>query len=106
MDRTGVTIAARIRLLSAAEGGKTRPVRGSWRPNHNFSGPDNRETVIGSVNLAESGEAHPGETVVARVRFLDQPGLEEMLHPGREWRIQEGARLVGVGTVLAVLPDA
>jgi elongation factor Tu len=106
MDHSSIVTMARIRLLSPAEGGKTRPVSGRWLPNHNFSGPDGSETVIGIVDLTGHDEVRPGESVDAQVQFLGQPGLREMLRPGREWRIQEGRRLVGVGTVLAVLPSA
>jgi len=31
------------------------------------------------------------------------PGLEGQIYPGREWRIQEGHRLVGKGRIMEVL---
>jgi elongation factor Tu len=94
-------VRARIRLLATAEGGKTVPIRGSYRPNHNFFGPENRNMAVGLIDLADGETLNPGENRVLDIIFLTWPGSE--LYPGREWRIQEGAQLVGTGQVVEVL---
>jgi elongation factor Tu len=104
MNDRYVSVTARIRLLSAAEGGRTAPLRrGSYRPNHNFFGPDDRTMTVGFIDLPDGTELEPGGTIDVPMTFWNWPGLEGKIYPGREWRIQEGAKLVGVGTVLEVL---
>jgi translation elongation factor EF-Tu-like GTPase len=104
MNDKGILVRANIRLLPIAESGRTAPIRGSYRPNHNFFGPDNRNMTIGFIDLPNGQELHPGESIELPIRFWNWPGLEGQIYPGREWRIQEGVKLVGIGTVLEVLP--
>jgi translation elongation factor EF-Tu-like GTPase len=99
-----ITIKANIRLLPSAESGRTTPIRGSYRPNHNFFGPDDRNMTIGFIDLPSGTELYPGESVELTITFLVWPGLHDQIYPGREWRIQEGANLVGIGTVLEIRP--
>ena len=98
-----LTVQAEIRLLPTAEGGRASPVRGSYRPNHNFFGPNGREMTIGAIDLPEGIELHPGQSIELPITFWWWPGLEGQIYPGREWRIQEGHRLVGNGKVMKVL---
>jgi hypothetical protein len=60
--------------------------------------------TIGFIELPEGKELHPGESIELPVLFWKWPGIDEQIFPGREWRIQEGPKLVGMGTVLEVLP--
>lgn len=98
-----IRVRARIALLPSAISGRTIPVRGSYRPNHNLGAPDDRKMDIAFIEFAEGEMLNPGETIEREIIFWDRPGLSAALIVGREWRIQEGARLVGVGTVLEVL---
>lgn len=100
---SNVTIKAEVRLLSASESGRLGPIRGSYRPNHNFFGPDDRNMTVGLIDLPDGSELHPGQSMEATITFLGWPGLSDQLYQGREWRIQEGARLVGFGRVIEVL---
>ncbi|CAN5247835.1 hypothetical protein BH09PSE1_BH09PSE1_26790 [soil metagenome] len=104
-DDVGVIkVIASIRLLTAAEGGRTTPLQGgSYRPNHNFFEPDDREMTIGFIELPEGAQIPPGETFETALSFWRWDGLEGQIYPGREWRIQEGWKLVGFGTVLKLL---
>jgi len=106
MNNQGITVRANIRLLPAAESGRTAPIRGSYRPNHNFFGPDDRNMTVGTIDLPNGTELHPGESIELPIIFGNWPGLDGQIYPGREWRIQEGTRLIGIGTVLEVLPNA
>lgn len=104
MKAQWIPVTARIRLLSAAEGGRTAPLRGgSYRPNHNFFGPDDRTMTVGFIDLPDGTELEPGGTIDVPISFWYWPGLDGQIYPGREWRIQEGAKLVGIGTILEVL---
>src|SRR5262245_8780945 len=100
---SNIRVRARISLLPTHESGRTVPVRASYRPNHNFGTPDNREMDIGFIEFGQGELLHPGESIEREITFWSRPGLEDVLVPGREWRIQEGPRLVGIGTVLEVL---
>lgn len=98
-----VRVRARIRLLSSEGGGRSGPVHGSYRPKHNFGGPDNREMDVGFIQFGENVSLRPGEAMDLEITFLARPGLSDVLVRGREWRIQEGLQLVGVGTILEIL---
>ena len=98
-----VTVRAEVRLLPTSEGGRTVSIRGSYRPNHNFLGPEDREMTVGCIDLPEGSELLPGQSAEVTITFLGWPGLTGLVHPGREWRIQEGSRLVGIGRVIEVL---
>lgn len=51
MDEEGIAVRADIRLLPTSEGGRTSAIRGSYRPNHNFFGADDREMTIGFIEM-------------------------------------------------------
>ena len=103
MHVEGISVSANVRLLPTSEGGRTSSVRGSYRPNHNFCGPDNRNMTVGFIDLPEGTELHPGESMDLQITFWNWAGLSEQIYPGQEWRIQEGAKLVGIGTIIEVL---
>jgi translation elongation factor EF-Tu-like GTPase len=101
-----VWVRAEIRLLSPAEGGRDAPIKGSFRPNHNFSGPDNSDMAVGLVTIPDQVLLSPGERAEATVTFLTSAELARQIRPGKRWRIQEGRKLIGEGTILEVLPAA
>ncbi|MEQ1673413.1 MAG: hypothetical protein ABL893_21410 [Hyphomicrobium sp.] len=103
MNEESILVMARIRLLPAADGGRKTPIRGSYRPNHNFFEPDNRNMTMGLVDLPEGTELSPGGSLDVPIMFCNWPGLHDQLYPGRQWRIQEGPKLVGFGTIIEVL---
>jgi hypothetical protein len=59
--------------------------------------------TIGFIELPEGVELHPGSTIDVSLDLWWWPKLAGELYPGREWRIQEGAQLVGFGRVLEML---
>ena len=103
MPDDSILIKADIRLLSSTEGGRDKPIRGSYRPNHNFFGPNDRVMTTGFINLPDGKILNPGESIEIEIQFWKWPGLDGQIYRGRQWRIQEGAKLVGIGTVLDVL---
>jgi len=104
MDDQAIRVRANIRLLPTSEGGRASAIKGSYRPNHNFFGPGDREMTIGFIELPEGTELHPGGSIDLPITFWKWHRLEGEIYQGREWLIQEGAKLVGIGTVLEVLP--
>ena len=58
---------------------------------------------MGSIELAEGESVQPGETIVRDLILVVLPELAAEMAVGREWRIQEGAKLVAIGTVLEAL---
>ena len=102
-DGPPIDVIADVRFLSTEEGGKTCSVRAKYRPNHNFGWPDDRVFYIGQIEFAAGDEVSPGESRRVSIRFLSGAGLKELLVPGREWRIQEGIKLVALARVVEVL---
>ncbi len=102
MTESGFSVRANIRLLSTSESGRMVPIQNSYRPNHNFFGPDNREMAIGIINFPPGVALYPGESIDMEMTFLPWERLEGEIYPGRQWRIQEAMWLVGIGTILSV----
>ena len=105
MTGENIRLRARIQLLPASEGGRRSPIHGgaSYRPNHNFFGPDNREMAVGFIEMPPGTILHPGEAIDLDMTFLHWPWLPSELHPGREWLIQEGGQVVGFGRILRIV---
>ena len=105
MARDHVRVKARIRFLSTEEGGRSTPLQGggSYRPNHNFFRPDDRDMCMGFIELADGEQVAPGDTIEKDLTLTAFPAVEPEIIEGRDWRIQEGGRLVAVGTILKVL---
>ncbi|MEW5351805.1 elongation factor Tu [Streptomyces sp. 16-176A] len=85
---------ARVYVLSAREGGRTRPVATGYRPQFYIRTAD----VVGDVDLGETAVARPGDTVTMTVEL----GRDVPLEPGLGFAVREGARTVGAGTVTTV----
>ena len=100
---TGIRVLAKICLLSEAEGGRSTPLNGWYGPNHNFGSVGDREMDTGFIEFPEGVTPSPGACVDVELTFWNRPGLDQVVVPGRRWRIQEGKRLVGFGTVLAIV---
>lgn len=105
MSRDFVHVIAEVRLLPTNEGGKTVPICGSYRPNHNFFGMDDASMTAGFIELPEGLAVNPGETITVPIALWWWPGLAGQIYVGREWRIQEGPHLVGFGRVIEVHDD-
>jgi len=64
-----IEVVASVTLLATNDGGRTGPIRGSYRPNHNFFGPDNREMTIGFIDLPDGVELLPGQSIETPICF-------------------------------------
>ncbi|WP_202988262.1 MULTISPECIES: hypothetical protein [Sphingopyxis] len=105
MTEDRVRLRASIQFLSMEEGGRSSPLLGggSYRPNHNFFGPDDREMCMGFIELPEGQQVAPNDTIQTEMTLRIYPTVKPEISVGRQWRIQEGARLVAVGTILEIL---
>ena len=98
---SGVRVNARIELLSSSEGGRNTAIVGSYRPNHNFGDAEGREMMTGFLEFSE--HFNPGEMREITFTLYGDLDQEKFVAPGRRWRIQEGPKLVGFGTILELL---
>ncbi|MBX6768284.1 MAG: elongation factor Tu [Actinomadura rubrobrunea] len=89
---------ARVRVLTAEEGGRSRPFFHGYRPQFHFRTTD----VVGGVDLGGEGAmAMPGDTVEMAVELGKPVALAE----GLGFAIREGGRTVGAGTVIALVDE-
>jgi hypothetical protein len=96
-----VRVRARIELLPLERSPGHEYYASGIMPNHFFPGLDG--ATIGRVEF-EGRETLPfGETCDAFISFL-WPVNWPPLAAGLSWRVQEGAKLVGHGRILEVLP--
>jgi hypothetical protein len=98
-----INVRARISFLASDEGERTADVRSTYRPLHNFGGPDNREMWFGQIRLDANDKISPGESREVLIQFNTEPTLLAELKPGRMWRLQEGLQLVATAKVIEVL---
>lgn len=106
MPKDVINVIAEVRLLTSNEGGKSVPIRGSYRPNHNFFDTENAVMTIGFIEIPEGQEVKPGEAATVSIAFWWWEGLAGQVYVGREWRIQEGHQLVGHGRVLEIVGES
>ena len=87
---------AHVRVLTAAEGGRSRPFFHGYRPQFHFRTTD----VVGGVDLGgDGGMALPGDAVDMTVELGKPVAMTE----GLGFAIREGGRTVGAGTVTVLL---
>jgi hypothetical protein len=93
-------VLARIELLATDDGGREKPLIGSFRLNHSF---EPGEFVIAQVEQLPGAALAPGQGADLVVDFL--PGTAPpALASGMTWRMFDGPKhLVGHGTVLEIL---
>jgi elongation factor Tu len=83
-------------VLTADEGGRSRPFFHGYRPQFHFRTTD----VDGSVDLGEAGAmALPGDSV----EMIVELGKPVAMSEGLGFAIREGGRTVGAGTVTGLL---
>jgi len=99
-----IRVLARVQVAATADGGRSGPFTGKFRPNHNFGGAENRNFFIGQLEVPEGEWVYPGETRELTITFMNVVGLREQLTPGRRWRLQEGWRLIATAELLLLLP--
>src|SRR5436309_3105903 len=97
-----VILTVRIQLLMAAEGGRTTPVAGGYRPLCVLPAPDGSASYLGLCQLELADSIPPGGAATARLRFHDDVAdiVREHLRPGAIFKFAEGPRIIGNAAVL------
>lgn len=94
-------IEAEIYFLPTEQGGRRSPAFSGYRPTHDFHIPgmfnDAHHEYIGRQQVP------PGETALAQLWLLAPEFQVGRLYPGFNFTVQEGARIIGRGTVTKVL---
>ena len=94
--RPYVRFRARVRVLTAEEGGRSKPFFHGYRPQFHFRTTD----VSGAIDLGgEKAMAMPGDSVDMTVEL----GKPVAMGEGLGFAIREGGRTVGAGTVTELL---
>ncbi|WP_344902522.1 hypothetical protein [Actinomadura meridiana] len=94
--RPHLRFRARVRVLTADEGGRSRPFFHGYRPQFHFRTTD----VVGGVDLGGDGRmAMPGDAVDMTVEL----GRPVAMTEGLGFAVREGGRTVGAGTVTELL---
>jgi elongation factor Tu len=86
---------ARVRVLTAEEGGRSKPFFHGYQPQFHFRTTD----VVGTILLTEGEMAMPGDLVDLTVEVGKPIAMTE----GLGFAIREGGRTVGAGTVTDLL---
>jgi translation elongation factor EF-Tu-like GTPase len=55
---------------------------------------------MGFVELADGQQVNPGDTIEKDITLLIFPAVAPEIRAGWEWRIQEGGKLVAIGSIL------
>ena len=100
-----IIVKATIRLLTAAEGGRSTGIKTGYRPNHVFEKPDDIKHLhayIGDINFDDQEFIQPGETKTVTVRFLRNDIVEKFIKVGQKWFIYEAPRLVAEGEIIEI----
>jgi elongation factor Tu len=58
---------------------------------------------MGFIELPEGQHVVPGDTIQIEMTLWIDPAVKPEISVGRQWRVQEGGRLVAVGTIVEVL---
>lgn len=86
-------------LIESERGGRERPVKSGYSPNHRF---DDQSYYIGVVEFDDDEWHYPGEKNIVTIKMLDSPNCRERLIDGFEWEITEGANVVGNARLLSI----
>jgi elongation factor Tu len=97
-------LEARVTFLAPESGGRTTPIASGYRPNHNFGLPG--ELNDAQHEYPDCEWVQPGQTVKALLWLLAPERQTGRLYPGFSFTVQEGGRIVGNASVVAVLNNA
>jgi translation elongation factor EF-Tu-like GTPase len=92
-------IEAEITFVPAEEGGRSTPAFSGYRPQFYYDGHD----WDADQEYPDVESVLPGETVRALLRFISPDAHLGRLHPGTEFQVREGARIVARGRVTQIL---
>ena len=92
-------IEAEITFVPTEEGGRSSPVFSGYRPQFFYDGHD----WDADQEYPDVESVLPGQTVRALLRFISPDSHIGRLHPGTEFQVREGSRVVARGRVTKIL---
>jgi len=95
---------AQITLLTDIPYPKINGVRSGYRPHHQFPGLD--FLVSGQHHYQDNVLHYPGETLVAQIKIVHWPYVQDVVQIGTDFEIYEGSRLIAKGSVMALRTSA
>ncbi|MCH2045935.1 MAG: hypothetical protein MK212_17595 [Saprospiraceae bacterium] len=98
-----IKVSAKIRLYTAAEGGRTEGVQRGYRPKHVFEYEKHGKPLgqfVGDIQFEESQLLELDKEYVVKVRFPINQIIEQFMEKGRKWWLYENSRKVGEGEIL------
>ncbi len=78
-DDPRVRVRARFDMLGPEAGGRSLPIFGKYRPNHNFGDPENRIMYMGQIEIPDTDPIKPGSAREVEILFLPDPGLHRLV---------------------------
>ena len=90
----------KLTLLPAEEGGRKSPISSGYRGQHLIK-PDYQTSAI--IELIDIESLPPGESCLAKIKYITPEVYPNTLFVGREVAVYEGARKVGVAVIKQVM---
>lgn len=100
-----ITVKAKIRFKTKAEGGRSISIQNGFRPDHVFEYEENgklHQAFIGEISFDEYEELELGKSYEVNVRFPFAQRIERFIDKGRKWWIHEGLLQIGEGEMLDI----
>jgi len=97
-----IVVEAEFKMLSIENGGRERPVKTGYNPNHKF---DTKNYYMGRIKFGDDEWHLPGETNYVTIEFIESPGLRDKLVEGFTWDVTEGAHKIGVAKIISVIDE-
>ncbi len=101
-----IHVKAKIRFLTAEEGGRETGITSGYRPNHVFEYKPNGEMVeamMGDIQFTNPKTLELGKVYELLIRFIAIQRLERFMNVDQNWWIHEGNRKVGEAQILKFL---
>jgi len=101
-DQWPADFRAKVRLLTAKEGGRKTPGHIGYRPQVWFETDWLRNGTSGSWQKMNRDKLLPGETAEIEIAILAKELCKNNLFPGLRFRLTEGATKIGEGEILEI----
>ncbi|WP_367575730.1 hypothetical protein [Pelagibius marinus] len=98
-SQSNADIAARLRLLTAEEGGRPAPIEANYRPRF-YIGEFSSDIAIKWIS--GSGKMNPGDEADTTIVFASPENVASCLTIGAKFELKEGSRTVATGMITDV----
>jgi len=91
---------AQITLLADVAHPKIHGIRSGYQPHHQFPGLD---FLVSRIHHYQDNVRHyPGEILIAQIKILHWPGVQDAVQIGTDFEMYEVSRLIAKGSVTAL----